>query len=274
MSMRFDHAVIAVPDIAAALAAYAELGFDVAAGGRHPAFGTHNAIVRFGLDYLELLAVEDESRARASGAFGADLIDFLAHGGGLVGFVLASDDLDAQAAALSRIEQPYAGPFAMDRERPDGRYLAWRLVIPGSSPWRKPWPFLINWQTPDHERLAWDAPGHHRNAVVGVAAIEVLVADLAAARRFYEHGLGLVANAPAAGAISYRLGDFELRLHTATDTAQAAELAALGPGPYRLVLRATDLRQTVACIGGAAQAGRLDILEAAALGARITVTGS
>ncbi len=56
---RFDHAVIAVQDLDAAMAAYRDLGFAVTPGGKHTGRGTHNAIIRFGLDYLELLAVYD-----------------------------------------------------------------------------------------------------------------------------------------------------------------------------------------------------------------------
>ena len=47
----------------------------------------------------------------------------------------------------------------MDRVRPDGRRLEWRLVLPGESPWRKPWPYLIDWITPESDLLAWDPPG-------------------------------------------------------------------------------------------------------------------
>jgi catechol 2,3-dioxygenase-like lactoylglutathione lyase family enzyme len=126
MIARFDHAVIAVRSIPEALEAYASLGFEVAAGGRHPSLGTQNAIVRFGLDYLELLAVEDPVQARARGPCGAELAAYLEQTSGLIGFVLASSDLDEEAAGLKAIGQAAEGPFAMDRERPDGRRLAWR----------------------------------------------------------------------------------------------------------------------------------------------------
>ncbi|MGR8949165.1 MAG: VOC family protein, partial [Gammaproteobacteria bacterium] len=93
MIARFDHVVIAVPDIPAAVEAYKKLGFDVAEGGRHPSIGTRNAIIRFGLDYIELLAVEDKAKAISSGPFGAEFVDALERSSGLVAFVLASDNL-------------------------------------------------------------------------------------------------------------------------------------------------------------------------------------
>lgn len=240
MITRFDHAVIAVPDIPAAIAAYRRLGFDVAEGGRHPSLGTRNAIIRFGLDYIELLAVENKAEATARGPFGAELAGFLEHASGLVGFVLASDDLDAAAAGLKNIGQTFEGPFAMDRERPDGRLLAWRLVLPGSSPWRKPWPFLIEWETPDDDRLSWDSPGNHANDAVGVAGIDLLVADMPGACSLYETAFGLTPVASSQDTVSYQLGSFCLNITTPANDSEAHELAEWGPGPYRLNLRLKD----------------------------------
>lgn len=257
MITRFDHAVVAVSDIASAMEAYAKLGFAVAAGGQHRSFGTCNAIVRFGLDYLELLAVEDAAVARASGPFGAELLDMLGRGAGLVGFVLASGNLDEEAAALAGTGA--SGPFDMARERPDGRRLAWRLVVPGGSPWRKPWPFLIEWLTPDAERVRWDAPGTHANGAGGVTGLELLVGALAPARAFYEQRLGLVPSAAADGRVRYVLGAFTLEVREPGDAEERAELATRGPGPFRVTL------------GGKTPAVPRDLPAADASGARIRI---
>ena len=83
MIERFDHAVIAVPDLETGMDAFRRLGFEVAVGGRHPSLGTRNAIVRFGLDYLELLTVEDPATARSRGPFGQELLAYLLGGLGV-----------------------------------------------------------------------------------------------------------------------------------------------------------------------------------------------
>jgi len=142
MITRFDHIVIGVQNIEKSLEAYSDLGFEVVEGGHHPSIGTRNAIVRFGLDYLELLAVENVRQARNSGSFGSELVDFLSKSSGFVGFVLASSKIEDEATNLENAGLEYNGPFAMDRLRPDGKLLAWQLVVPGSSPWRPlpPWP--------------------------------------------------------------------------------------------------------------------------------------
>lgn len=276
MITRFDHVVIAVQDLDAALADYTRLGFEVSAGGRHPALGTRNAIVRFGLDYLELLAIEDQDVARARGAFGVDLAEFLAAGSGLVGFALASAGLEDEARGLTRIALAAEGPFAMERQRPDGRTLAWRLVLPGASPWRKPWPFLIEWSSADAERLRWDPVGAHVNGVCGVRAIDLLVANGSEAMRLYEGAWGLTADRldKSASARSYQLGRFVLHVHTSADDATRRELERRGPGPWRVQLATPSLaasaawlqRAGVVCESGA---GYIDIAPAEAHGARL-----
>jgi len=59
---RLDHIIVAVKDLNKAITTYRTgLGFTVVSGGDHP-IGTHNALVHFGLFYVELLAVRDAAR--------------------------------------------------------------------------------------------------------------------------------------------------------------------------------------------------------------------
>lgn len=276
MIVRFDHAVIAVPDLDTAIEVYTALGFEVAAGGRHPSIGTRNAIVRFGLDYLELLAIEDIEQARARGSFGAELAVFLEQSMGLVGFVFASSRLEDEAEGLADIGLAAEGPFAMERERPDGHTLSWRLVIPGSSPWRKPWPFLIEWETPDTDRLRWDPVGSHPNRVTGVSGMELLVDDVDAAATLYEKAFGLspLGSPTKSTGLSYRIGGFELKLCEPSEPIWTEELERRGPGPFRLQLRSPDLTATAAMLGTAAtdvSADSIEIDPGWALGARLRI---
>ena len=172
------------------MATFRRLGFAMSEGGRHPSLGTRKAIVRFGLDYLELLSVEDEARAVARGPFGAELLSFLGKSSGLVGYVLAGTGLEEQAEGLRNLGVGAEGPFDMDRVRPDSRRLEWRLV-PGGSPWRKLWPYLIDWITPESDLLAWDPPGSHDCRVTGVAGIDLVVDDLEISERIYQQALRL-----------------------------------------------------------------------------------
>jgi catechol 2,3-dioxygenase-like lactoylglutathione lyase family enzyme len=196
---RFDHLVIAVRDLDLASERFRTLGFAVRSGGAHPGQGTHNAIVRFGLDYIELLAIRDEAEARAGGLSGPALVEYLRmREWGMAGYALVTDDIERDAERLKASGTLFVGPFAMSRQRPDGSTLAWRLLIPNVTPWRRPWPFLIQWETPDSERLALEQPRAHPNGVTSVLGVLVTARDLGSATDFYERGLGLP-RVPAAG---------------------------------------------------------------------------
>ena len=245
MITRFDHAVIAVNDLQRALARFpTELGLAAQPGGRHTGRGTENGIVRFGLDYLELMAVynaEEVARGRAGGQV---LLDLMARRpGGLLGYALATNDIDELAGRLRAADLNPLGPFAMQRERPDGRVLKWRLLIPGGVAWRRPWPFFIQWNAPDEERLAWEQPGQHPLGVRGVAGVSVLVRDMAKARELYRRVLELELVAEdelpelAARRARFALGPLVIDL-IAPDGAGAvqSELQALGEGLSQVTL--------------------------------------
>ncbi|MFN2521199.1 MAG: VOC family protein [Candidatus Limnocylindria bacterium] len=244
MIIRLDHVVIAVRDLAVAIERYRSLGFEVQPGGRHVGLGTHNALIRFGLDYIELLAVHDEAEARRQNSRSA-MLDFLERReGGLIGYAVATADIDDDARRLGATGLAAVGPFAMSRTRPDGRVLSWRLLIPEGLAWRRPWPFLIQWDAADADRLAWEVPGRHPNGATSVRAVRVLVADAARGREVYGRHLGLV---EASGARSeagprYRLGGTTIELVTASgDPVLQRILADEGEGIHELVLATRDV---------------------------------
>lgn len=253
---RFDHPVIAVKDLDIAVEEFTGLGFVVRAGGRHVGRGTHNAIVRFGVDYLELMSVYDEELA-ATHPFGSDLLRFLEdREGGLLGYVVVVDDVAAVAERLLGNGIEANGPIAMGRQRPDGSRLGWRMLVPGPITWRRPLPFVIQWDEPDDVRVRADAPAPHPNGVRGVKRIVVAVHDIAAAVRSYEAALGLrppgaVTRAGASyalGAVSVELrdaGDRQVRELLETDGEGVCELVLDGDGPTRGALAAAGGRIVV-----------------------------
>ena len=99
--MRIDHVIYATADLdRAASRVESELGLVARAGGRHEGLGTHNRIVPLGGGYLELVAVADKKEAAGSD-FGRGVAARLAQGGdGLLGWVVAVDDVDQVARRL------------------------------------------------------------------------------------------------------------------------------------------------------------------------------
>jgi hypothetical protein len=142
-----DHLVYAAPDLAAAIADVAErFGVRARAGGKHVGLGTHNALLALGPQtYLEIIAVDpgqpEPPRPRP---FGVDGV----RRGGLVGWALTCDDIDAAVArARSRGYDP--GDVAdAQRVGPTGTVLRWRLTrnaLAGGLV-----PFLISWGDTEH----------------------------------------------------------------------------------------------------------------------------
>lgn len=249
MLTRFDHIVIAVRDLDVATQRYRQLGFDVRPGGRHTGMGTHNAIIRFGLDYIELLSIYDEAEARASRLGGQILLDFLhAREGGLLGYALATADIDQEAERWRETAFPEEEPFAMQRLRPDGRLLTWRLLIPGGVCWRRPWPFLIQWDLPDEQRLSWEEPGIHPNGAIAWVRAAVAVHNLESATDLYQRQLGLElqergeTSRLAAQCATFQLGTSSIDLLMSTGEGLVQQvLVDLGEGLLEVSFAVKDL---------------------------------
>lgn len=257
MIQRLDHAVIAVRDLAAAADFYRVLGFGVENGGRHTGAGTCNAIVRFGLDYLELITVEDAEKASHT-LRGAALTQFLRNRPqGPLGFALAATHLQELAGRLRNAGLPVTDPFGMERLRPDGRLMTWSLLVPGEVAWRRPWPFFIEWDTADAVRLSWEPPPQHPNGATGIAGVAIAVDDYEGAIDLYARQIGLTQR-PGTSLASNgsRTAGFGLDgvhidlIYPTSDGPVHEAVARDGPGLFEIVLRTRSLDVTLGALEG------------------------
>jgi hypothetical protein len=192
--MRIDHLVVAVRDLDTAMDACKALGFAVEKGGSHPGFGSHNAIIRFGLDYIELLAIENEAIARTAAPGSLAIVKYLEQNEwGMLGFMTAAADLDNCHERLNELGVQTPPPWGMSRTRPDGRELAWKMLLPGGGSWRKAWPTVIDWATADHERIHWDGLGEHPNGARALSNIRIGASDSKQSLAIMEQAFGLQA---------------------------------------------------------------------------------
>lgn len=280
----FDHAVIAVRDLDLAVAAYRDLGFECSFGGRHAGRGTHNAIVAFGQGYIELIGVHDEAMARACGGNVLDLVRYLGdRGDGPLGFAFATSDLGALRIRWTSQDQatPMPEVVPMERTRPDGIRLTWRLLIPGGSAWRKPWPFFIRWDdTPGRQRMEAERLTSHPNGASRVAGISVVVRSLAEVLFLYRDVMGLtIVEEPAydvevgAERVRLEINGFQVDLLEPAGSGPArAALDQDGEGLFQIDLEVSDLPN--AAVWTAAErlnSGTLLVPQRASCGTRLSL---
>lgn len=139
-----DHLLYGAPDLEMGMDAIERrLGMRPAPGGRHPAYGTHNALLSLGPTcYLEVIAPDPELPTPDRGiGFGV---------GGLTEPRLVSWALrhPAIGAAAERADLGAVEPGR--RKRADGTVLSWKLTDPYAERMEGVVPFLIDWGDTPH----------------------------------------------------------------------------------------------------------------------------
>jgi hypothetical protein len=158
-SLRTDHLVYAVPDLAQAMDQIEqEWGVRPTVGGKHPS-GTHNALLALGSHtYLEIIAPDPEQPHAQGRSFGLDRPPSSPR---LVTWAVATADLDATLAAVRAAGYDPGEVMAGSRRRPDGVQLAWRSTR--IAQWPPPGdgvvPFIIEWAAETPHPASDSAPG-------------------------------------------------------------------------------------------------------------------
>jgi catechol 2,3-dioxygenase-like lactoylglutathione lyase family enzyme len=245
-----DHVLIAVRSLAAAADAYAGLGFTVTPEGRHPGRGTHNRLMVFGPEYLELIAV----RNPAATPFRPSMARFLTNREGLYMFALGTADLSGTLAELGSCGFAVGNPVHGRRGADGERGYSWRSAdlgraLPGSEC------FLIQHDQPVSDRYRRPpSPTAHANSVRGVSHLVLAVRDAAAAAAAW----GRLPGATEAGPDGryrrrVRLGNVHLDLASPDGPGELADfLDRHGEGPFELGLKTPDLAASLAAFGSAA----------------------
>lgn len=159
-----DHVIWAVPDIAiAADALRRDHGLITLPGGRHPAWGTRNAIVPLNGAYLELVEVEDPEAPMVG--FTARVAEVAAAGGGLALWCERVDDITAEAAVRGYEVVPGT------RENDDGSVLSWRVAGIPQACATPLLPFLIQWDDP--ARMPGALAAAHRCGAIEKVHVDV-----------------------------------------------------------------------------------------------------
>jgi len=148
-----DHLLYGAPDLDEGIDRIGRLfGTRPARGGRHPAYGTHNALLSLGPScYLEVISPDHGQPLPARGiGFGLQGIDAPR----LVTWAMRHPAIEAAAvrADLGAVEPGR-------RERADGAVLSWKLTDPFAERMGGVIPFLIDWGDTPHPASSAPAGG-------------------------------------------------------------------------------------------------------------------
>lgn len=156
--LALDHLVLAAPDLGQGIA-YCEalFGMRAAMGGRHPRWGTHNAILGLGdRAYLEIIAADPErDRPESVTLFGLGGI----RSPRITAWAARESSIEARLSALVELGHRVGAILDGSRERPDGTTLTWRLSDPEVAIVDGIAPFFIDWRGTAHPSVGAAAAG-------------------------------------------------------------------------------------------------------------------
>lgn len=170
-SIEIDHLLYAGPDLEALKSDVTRRsGIAAASGGRHPDWGTHNALIGLGTGtYLELISPEPGSSGPWASLFGR--LDAPSLQAWCVRCGSADDVADRLERAGLDIKRVEGG-----RELPGGGRLTWELVFPRGHGFGGALPFFIDWRDSVH-------PSKSLTAAASLARLTVAHPDAAALER-------------------------------------------------------------------------------------------
>jgi hypothetical protein len=205
MTLRVDHLVVMAHTLEQGERwCQSTLGVMPEPGGRHALMGTHNRLLRIAADdlgftqaYLEIIAIDPGApapgRARWFGMDSPAQRAAVAELPRLVHWVAASDDIDADLAALRAAGFDAGQALSASRDTPEGR-LQWRIAVrpDGRVLCGGALPSLIQWD--DGRHPARRLP--HRG--VRLAALTLRGLPASARQRLQGSGVGCISGAGSA----------------------------------------------------------------------------
>lgn len=244
-----DHVLIAVRSLSSAAESYSSLGFKVTPEGRHPGRGTHNRLMVFGPEYLELIAVHDPTTT----PFRPSMSSFLESREGLYMFALGTSDIDGTVRAIRSLGIDVGAPVAGRRDAGETPGYTWKSAnlggaMPGSEC------FLIQHDHTVAQRYTLPPdPTAHENGVTGIHHVTLAVHDADAAARSWQEVLGVEPGdpVPANGGVRRRiaLDNARIDLESGSGPGPLADfLRKYGEGPFELGLETPDIEATASAI--------------------------
>lgn len=237
-----DHIVIAVKDLDEAIQTYTDLGFTIAAGGKHPT-GSYNALIGFhDGSYVEVLAFYEDSPDHPWW----DLLH--QRGGGLIDYCMQTDDMRTDYQTLKDAGVEMSDIVDLSRVRPDGYELEW-INNKTYGTYQGVIPFVIEDKTPRDERVPKEKD--HANGVTGIDTMTFGVRDLAMPKRVMTAALGTAGQSVSypdlkASGVQFVVGPNKLEYLTPDgDSGPIYEhVTGNNPIPYAVTFKTTGATKT------------------------------
>jgi hypothetical protein len=147
-TLTWDHAVQFVNQPEAAIQALSGQKLNAVAGGRHPGWGTRNALSYFGLTYIEFLAIADDAEllsAAETFLLSRDASRLLPDNEALYRVALRSDDIERTHAELHEQGLRVSPIVNGQRDDPQGNVIRWRIFTIDGDFDGLVYPFILQW---------------------------------------------------------------------------------------------------------------------------------
>lgn len=192
MPRRLDHLIVCVHDLEQGALDWRRLGFSLTPTGVHP-FGTSNRLAQFTGNFLELLAVTDDTLVPAAApghfSFAAHNRDFLARAEGMSLLALQSSDAHADADRFGAARIGAYAPFDFGRDAvlPDGGTARVAFSLAFATDPAMPGIGFFTCQQRHPPELFWKAEyQQHPNGALQVIEVVMSAPEPAAHRDFLE----------------------------------------------------------------------------------------
>ncbi|MET1249466.1 VOC family protein [Sporolactobacillus sp. STCC-11] len=155
--LNWDHTMINVQNVDQAARFFGDHGIVFARGGRHEKWGTENALGYFGLNYIELISVYDEARAKNFPRAGASAVydavhDYEQNVQRINTLAIRTSDIEATHARLKQAGVPAGDIEVGKRLDEQGHLITWSIFFIDGTIDGLPYPFFIQWQGSDETR--------------------------------------------------------------------------------------------------------------------------
>ena len=149
LPVNIDHLVYTAPTLEQGIQEIETLlGVTPVRGGRHPNYGTHNALLSLGDNtYLEIIAPDPGLPPPEKGRLLEESYD---KPPGLTTWVLRTTNLEILRTKAMNHGLMLGEIEAGERETPEGKLLSWQLTSPYALPMNGTVPFLIDWGETPH----------------------------------------------------------------------------------------------------------------------------